>query len=115
MIAKSGGMKRTGARKYQPKQKAYKGVATNRQVYPPNLKLTGQMMRNLKRTWSGKHGYRISFRGEAGDKVQWNKEMGRNIIDNIPEKEKRFLCKLLNKAMEKQFRKLKDVTVTIGI
>jgi len=110
MIAKSGGMQT----KKGKKQKAYKGISTNRQVYPPNLTLTGQMLRSLKRTWYGKTMYRMTFRGEAGDKADWNKDMGRNIIDDIPTKEKRFLSKLLDKQMKTQFKKLKNVTVTIG-
>jgi len=111
MIAKSDGFKssRTGKRIPSMKQ-----VSLNTQVFPPNLTLTGLMLKNLKRTGYNKTSWTIGFRGEPAEKAQGNKEQGRNIIDDLPNNEKAFLVKLLAKQMDKQFRKLKDVTITVG-
>jgi len=111
MIAKSDGFKssRTGKRIPSMKQ-----GSLNTQVFPPNLTLTGLMLKNLKRTGYDKTSWTIGFRGEPAEKVLGNKEQGRNIIDDLPDKEKAFLVNLLAKQMDKQFRKLKDVTITVG-
>lgn len=88
---------------------------SSKQAFPPDLTLTGHMLRNLKRRSYKKTEYVIGFDGENAEKVQGNKDNGRNIIDNIPNKEKDFLLKLLGEEVEKQFRtKLKNVTITVG-
>jgi len=88
---------------------------SSNQVYPPDLTLTGQMLRNLQRTKYSKTDYTISFRGEAAEKAQGNASQGRDILSDLPNKEKTFLVKLLSKETEKQFRtKLKNVTITVG-
>jgi hypothetical protein len=111
MEAKSDGFKskRTGKRISSMKQRSL-----NTQVFPPNLTLTGLMLSNLKRRFYNKREYKIGWDGEAAEKVQGNADNGRNIIDEIPDKEKTFLVKLLEKEVGKQFKKLKNVTITVG-
>ena len=89
-------------------------ISSNK-VTTPDLTLTGHMLRNLKRRSYNKTEFVIGFDGENAEKVQGNRDSGRNIIDDIPNKEKDFLVKLLGKEVEKQFRtKLKNVTITVG-
>jgi len=84
-------------------------------AHPPDLTVTGQMLNNLSRKKYSKRHFTIGWVGEAAEKVQYNKEMGRNIMDDIPNREKRFLIRLLGKAMEKQFKtKLRDINLTIN-
>ena len=112
MESKSDGFKskRTGKRIASKKQ-----VALNTQVFPPNLTLTGLMLKNLSRRKYDKTSWTIGFNGEPAEKAQGNKEQGRNIIDDIPKKESDALSKLLAKQMDKQFKtKLKNVTITVG-
>ena len=86
----------------------------DRQTNPPNLKLTGLMMRNLHRKSYKKDHYVIGFTGEPAEKAQYNEAMGRDIINNIPDKEKKFIVDRLEKNLGIQFNKLKNVTITIG-
>jgi len=121
MILKSSGMQRTGqktpsgksTKKRQGKIKAYIGIPTNKQVYPPNLTLTGLMMRNLHRKKYSKRGYTLGFTGENAAKAEGNKMQGRNIITNIPTKEKKFIARLMKKSVDRQTAKLRDVNITI--
>jgi hypothetical protein len=111
--------KRTGFKSFRGTGKRIESmegiVLSSNRGSPPDLTLTGDMLKNLKRKKFDKDSYIIGFTGEDGDKVEWNKDMGRNIIDDIPNQEKKFLVKLLDKQMQKQFkRKLKNVTITIG-
>jgi len=122
MILKSSGMKRTGqktasgrsTKKNQGKIKAYIGIPTNKQVYPPNLTLTGAMLRSLHRKRYTKRGYTLGFTGENAEKAVGNRAQGRNIITNVPTKEKKFINRLMKKSVDRQTAKLKDVVIHIG-
>ena len=83
-------------------------------VSPPDLTLTGDMLENTQRTGYSKTWWEIGWRGEAAEKVQGNKDNGRNILDDLPNKEKDKLLKLLAKEVGVQFKKLKNVNITVG-
>jgi len=103
--------KRTGKRIPSMAGKSIKST----RMHPPDLTVTGMMLKNLQRKRYDHKSYVIGWTGEEADKVEYNKNMGRNIIDDVPNREKKFLVKLLEKDMMKQFRtKLKDVNITIG-
>jgi len=100
----------TGKRYKYPKERI-----SSTQVHPPDFTLTGLTLQNLKRIGYTKTYWTIGFRGEPAEIVIGNKKRGRNIIDDLPDKEKAFLTKLLAKQMDKQFKaKLKNVTITVG-
>ena len=99
----------TGERYAHPKARV-----SSSQVYPPDLTLTGLMLQNLKRRSYSKTEWVIGFDGEAAEKVQGNRDHGRDIMTNIPNKEKDFLLRQLGKLVDKEFRKLKNVTLTVG-
>jgi len=91
-----------------------KSISSTR-THPPDLTVTGDMLRNLKRKKQGKDFYTIGFTGEDAQKVDYNRQMGRDITNDIPNKEKDQITKFLAKEMDKQFkRKLKDITITVG-
>jgi len=87
---------------------------TSTQISPPDLTVTGLMLRALKRKSYKNDNYVLGWKGEEAEKVQWNEEMGRDIISEIPDKEKAFVAKLLEQEVGKEFRKLKNVTITVG-
>jgi hypothetical protein len=99
----------TGKRYAYPKARISSG-----QVYPPNLTLTGFMLQNLKRRSYNKHEYVLGWTGEEAEKVQGNADNGRDIISDVPNKEKDFIIKLLGKAVDKELRKLKNVDIYVG-
>ena len=88
-------------------------IASN-QIFPPDLTLTGAMLRNLRRRSYSKTDYVIGFDGESAEKVDGHQNRGRNIVDNIPNKEKAFIVKLLGQNIDRQFKKLKNITITVG-
>jgi len=103
--------KRTGKRIESMAEKHIKST----RMHPPDLMVTGDMMMNLKRKKQAKDYYIIGFNGEEAARVGYNKNMGRDIVSDIPNSEKAIITKLLANEMEKQFkRKLKNVTITIG-
>ena len=99
----------TGKRYAYPKARI-----SSSQVYPPDLTLTGFMLDGLRRKSYNKREWVLGWTGEQAEKVQGNKDNGRDIISNIPDKEKKFLAKLLNKEVKTQTRKLKDVNINVG-
>jgi hypothetical protein len=107
---------RKGQLKSIGKIKSMKGKSiSSKRIHPPDLTVTGDMMRNLKRKKQGKDFYTIGFTGEEAAKVDYNRRMGRDITNDIPNQEKGFVTKLLAKEMDKHFKmKLKDVTITVG-
>ncbi len=96
------------------KYKYPRAPISSNKVYPPDLTLTGHMLRNLTRRSYSKTEWKLGWRGEEAEKVQGNADNGRNIIDDIPDKEKNILVKLLAKEVGVQFKKLKNVTLTVG-
>jgi hypothetical protein len=80
----------------------------------PDLTLTGHMLRNLKPGKYSKTEWSLQFTGEHAEKVQGLADGGRDIINDLPNKEKDQLLKLLAKEVDVQFRKLKNVNITVG-
>ena len=69
---------------------------TSTETENPDFTLTGRTLSNLKPQRIKRNGYVLRFSGEPGDIVKGNKQHGRDITSNIPEKEKRFIkAKLL--------------------
>lgn len=92
----------------------YKGIALNNQVSPPNFLLRGLTMKNLRFRKATKNYYEIGWDGEAATIVEGNAGRGRDIASNIPDHEWQFVLKRLGVAVEKEYQKLKNVTVVIG-
>jgi hypothetical protein len=82
----------------------------------PDMTLTGHMLRNLQLdvAKTKKTQWVLKLTGEHAEKAIGHKKRGRNIIDDIPNKEKDKLVKLLAQEAGIQFKKLKNVTLTVG-
>ena len=90
-----------------------KNVSTDRQVNPPNLRLTNVMLGSIKAQKPTQTGVDVVFRD--GMKVEYNAKMGRNIFGINKENEKRII-KDLNDHLGKQVGKYakESVNITIG-
>jgi hypothetical protein len=115
---KGGGFQRTKQKKGGGggRLKSAQGMSiASKRTHPPDLTLTGEMLRGLRRKKEGKDYYIIGWTGDAGDKAEYNEANDRDIINDIPEKEKKFIANLLEKNLKKQFGKLKNVTIRITV
>lgn len=54
-------------------------------------------------------GFTLTWDGEAGAIVEGNARKGRNIIDDIPDREKDYLLRELGKLVDKEFNKIPDI------
>lgn len=90
-----------------------KGVSTNRQTSPPNLRLTGTMLNSISAQRPKETGVDIVYRD--GIKVEHNAKMGRDIY-GISDKNTEKITDELSDFIGKQIGKYaKDsITVTIG-
>ena len=101
--------KKTGKRYKYPR-----GSISSTQTNPANLTLTGLMLKGLQYKKSDKKSWTIGWTGQEAEKVSGNKDNGRDITSDVPNKEKKFMVKRLEFYLGKEFRKLKDVNITIG-
>ena len=84
-------------------------------ISPPDLTVTGEMLGGMSKKGYGKDYWKMGWTGEQSEKVDYNRRMGRDITNDIPNTEKKQICDLLAKEMDRQFKiKLKDVTITVG-
>jgi hypothetical protein len=91
-----------------------KQMGLSRQTHPPDFRLRGLTMKNLRFRKASKDFYEIGWDGEAAAIVEGNAGRGRDIISNIPDHEWQFILKRLGISVEKEWKKLKNVTVVIG-
>ena len=92
---------------------APKGVSTSKQVSPPNLRLTGQMLNSISAQKPTNVGVDIVFRD--GLKVKGNADMGRNIFGINQQNEKEIVKNLsdyIGKNVKKYARK--PINIVIG-
>lgn len=95
--------------------KGYEELATVTSTSPPNLRLTGRMLRDLRRRSATKDKYSIGWRGEPAEKVKWNKEMGRDIISGVPDDELDWIANQLGMEADREFRRKLKKHVRIKI
>lgn len=90
-----------------------KGVSTDRQTSPPNLRLTGTMLNSISAQNPRETGVDIVYRD--GIKVEWNAKRGRDIYGISKDSEKRIVEDLSNFIGKQIGKYAKDsITVTIG-
>ena len=92
----------------------YKGGSLNNQISPPNFLLRGLTMLHLKFRKAGKDFYEIGWTGEAAAIVEGNAAKGRDIASNIPDHEFQFILRRLGISVDKEWKKLKNVTIVVG-
>ena len=86
--------------------KAYKQKPiTSRQVGTPDFTVTGLTLKNANPSKPTKRGWHLKFTGQAGDIVEGNKAKGRDIISQIPNKEEKFVAKLIEKKLVKYYNR----------
>ena len=92
---------------------APKGVSTSKQVSPPNLRLTGQMLNSISAQKPTNVGVDIVFRD--GLKVKGNADMGRNIF-GINQQNEKEIVKNLSDYIGKNVKKYasKSINIVIG-
>ena len=90
-----------------------KGVSTSKQVTPPNLRLTGQMLNSISAQKPSNIGVDIVFRD--GLKVKGNADNGRNIFGVNEQNQKEIINNLTN-LIGKNVKKYasKPINITIG-
>jgi hypothetical protein len=88
---------------------------SSRETTNPDFTLTGLTLKNLKPKQYRTNGYVLRFTGQAGDIVKGNKSHNRDITSDVPEKEKKFIAKRLERQLRKEFRRLKNVRIPINI
>ncbi|GAG06025.1 unnamed protein product [marine sediment metagenome] len=76
--------------------------------------LRGKTMFNLRERGVGKDYYNIGWEGEAAAIVEGNASRGRDIINSIPDDEFVWVTKELGIAIEREWKKLKNVVITVG-
>lgn len=116
--AKSRGMTRLTNRRgpIGSKYKHLSGVSTDRQVVPPNFRLRGQTMRDLKPRGRGATWAAIGWQGEYGFIVDAHEEKGKYIIDNFEDKEIDEIIDTILEEIDKNIEiKVKDVNIEIKI
>ncbi|KPK95799.1 hypothetical protein AMJ80_03560 [bacterium SM23_31] len=96
--------------------KSYKGVPTvASQLSHPDFVLRGLTMKNLRFREAGKDYYIIGWDGEAAAIVEGNQSRGRDIASTIPDEEFNWILNRLGKTIEKEWKKIKNVTtVEVG-
>jgi len=110
---KSRGFKR---KKDGKRYKSMKGLPiSSNETANPDFTLTGRTLSNLKPTRARRNGYVLRFTGQAGDIVKGNKQNNRDIISDVPEKEKRFIKAKLLRELRKEFGRLKNIRIPINI
>jgi|GEM_PF-1707017 len=65
----------------------------------------------------GKHGsdyYELTWAGEGAQIVQWQAEAGRDVINDIPDKEWNRIVDMLGDNVDKQFNAIKNVKIRVG-
>ncbi len=90
-----------------------KGVSTDRQTSPPNLRLTGVMLNSISAQSPKETGVDIVYRD--GIKVEYNAKMGRDIYGLSKDNEKRIVGELsdfIGKQVGKYARD--SINITIG-
>lgn len=109
---KSRGFRSLTGERYAP----YGGVSLNRQVHPPNLRLTGDMLGDLKLRAADTSKAIIGWRQETANKVAANERMRRSRrIAGFTKKEIDQMIGLLDKEMINQWNKrTRNVTVRVG-
>ena len=95
------------------KYKQYYGIPTSRQINPPDFRLRGLTLLNLKRMQIRKDSYTLRFSGEAARIVEGNQKRGRDIWTDIPDKEMNYLVNLFEQEIDKEITKLKNVKIVI--
>jgi hypothetical protein len=88
-------------------------VSTSKQVTPPNLRLTGQMLNSISAQKPSNIGVDIVFRD--GLKVKGNADNGRNIFGVNEQNQKEIINNLTN-LIGKNVKKYasKPINITIG-
>ncbi len=94
--------------------RGYEGIALNTQVSPPNFQLRGLTMKNLRQRKVGKDFYEIGWDGEAAAIVEGNASRGRDIANEIPDLEYKWVLGKLGIVIEKEWKKIKNTTISVG-
>ena len=91
-----------------------RGAGLSRQVNPPDFRLRGLTMKNLRRRKVGRDYYEIGWDGEAALIVEGQMSRGRDIASGIPDDEFNVVLRSLGKIVEREHKKIKSVTITVG-
>ena len=76
--------------------------------------LTGLTRRLIKVVKAETDSFVIGWTGHEAEKAQWLEEMGRDFITDIPAKDYKYILKSLGVSIDKQWAKVKDITVKVG-
>lgn len=96
--------------------KSLEGQSLDRQVFPPNMKLTGRTLGALERKKWDDDSWTIGWSGEAAKIVSGNADRNRkrDIKSDIPDSEKKKIVDEISEGLDKELRKkLKNVTITV--
>ena len=101
-------------KEYAEKKSKGGGVKTNRQVSPPNLRLTGVMLNSLKAQKPTKTSVELNYRD--GAKFEGNAERKRNVY-GLNDKNFEFVKEFINDEIDDRIIKFnrKDIVVDIKI
>ena len=78
------------------------------------FRLRGLTMRNFKARKADSDSFSVGWTGNPALIVQGNKENGRDIISDIPDREYKWILKQLGVAIDKEWKKVKNVNITVG-
>ena len=95
-------------RKFKKKGLPHKGIATNTQISPPNLKYTNRMLRRIQADKPQKNGVTIVF--SDGEKVLKNRSMKNRDIFDVNSKNMDWITKEILKIWEKNLAKIPNKT-----
>ena len=120
--AQQGLSQEIGSARFEPYTESYKkkkekgtpikGRATDSQTSPPNLKYTGDMLRDITVENPTKNGVIIRFK--HGERVQYNRDKdGRDIFD-VNLHNWKFITDEVMREYDKNAKKLKNIKIPIG-
>lgn len=88
-------------------------VVASTRTSPPDLIQSGLTMKSFKRLRFGKFYFAMGW-DKRGEIIQGQKNQGRDIISDVPKKEKFWIAKKLKRELDLELkRKIKDVRVVV--
>ena len=97
-------------KKFKKYTKSYekKKLKLGRSISPPNFELTSNTLNRMQadshNLTPGEHFYKIVFKQQGADIVSGNAERGRDIISDIPRKEKQMVAERMQAEVEKELK-----------
>ena len=97
--------------------KGYENVTTEGKIHRKPFYLRGDTARNLKPRGIGSDYYEIGWDGEAAEIVEGNMNRSkhkRDVGSDIPDKEWKWVMSQLGLKIDKEWKKVKNVNITVG-